>query len=687
MSDEAFARRFYSDRAELLRSAYRSTRSATSSPARSSTRSARSSYFLPPLELSDDELAALQTCLYLLEGQFAYAEPLRLALQNLALGRPGFARAGHRDRGAGRGPRSRLLARDAGPAGEARVRDLEAAHGAASTTGRSRATSRPSGASTRTRCCHDNGIWYLVGHDLDATAIRTFRVSRIRGDIKLRDAPRARFPAAGRFRGRRRTGRGRRGRSASSSARPASRSRGDTAWWVERAFGDRGRSRTASSSPTYSSCRSSRRWILRQDGRARAARAGGARRPRSHERSARVARARTRATPPATAEASRVRQRPTRSTARQARSRPSVSASCRRSSPTCSTAAATRRARRSRRASSSSASASREEALEEHLSLLNLVNFGGGCYAVYAELDGDTVHVEKELFGDAFRAAAAPDAARGAGDPARARVRRADDRRRRAHPARPRPAQARGDVRRSSSSRRRRSRQSAGTRSRSSATLSDGDRERRLVELEYLKEGEEHAVDARSSSRTRSSARCRTGTSTRGIARATASAASGSTGCATRELSTRRSSRARASSRAAPRRPPRPLLWYSPDDRALEGRARRPAAAPTGRRWRSRRSARRSGSSARSCSDRGEAVVLEPEDLRVAAAGRGSRGAPSLAARRGRRRAGERPRVLASTRRRRPRARAARRLAAGFRRDARVARSRRPSLRGTNRRS
>src|ERR671934_50977 len=44
-------------------------------------------------EMSDDELAALQTCLYLLEGQFAYAEPFRLALQNLALGRPGFVRA------------------------------------------------------------------------------------------------------------------------------------------------------------------------------------------------------------------------------------------------------------------------------------------------------------------------------------------------------------------------------------------------------------------------------------------------------------------------------------------------------------------------------------------------------------------------------------------------------------------
>ena len=43
------------------------------------------------------------------------------------------------------------------------------------------------------------------------------------------------------------------------------------------------------------------------------------------------------------------------------------------------------------------------EALEEHLALLNLVNFGGGCYAVYAELRGDTVHVDKELFGDTFR--------------------------------------------------------------------------------------------------------------------------------------------------------------------------------------------------------------------------------------------------------------------------------------------
>ena len=85
MSDEAFARRFYSDRAELvaLGVPLDSQRDEYTGEELYTLRSER--YFLPTLELEDDELAALQTCLYLLEGRFAYAEPLRLALQNLAL--------------------------------------------------------------------------------------------------------------------------------------------------------------------------------------------------------------------------------------------------------------------------------------------------------------------------------------------------------------------------------------------------------------------------------------------------------------------------------------------------------------------------------------------------------------------------------------------------------------------------
>jgi predicted DNA-binding transcriptional regulator YafY len=45
------------------------------------------------------------------------------------------------------------------------------------------------------------------------------------------------------------------------------------------------------------------------------------------------------------------------------------------------------------------------EELQETLSLLNLVNFGGGCYTVYAEVDEETgrVRVDKELYGDVFR--------------------------------------------------------------------------------------------------------------------------------------------------------------------------------------------------------------------------------------------------------------------------------------------
>ena len=128
MSDEAFARRFYSDRAELLALGVplQSQRDEFTGEELYTLRSEQ--YFLPQLELENDELAALQTALYLLEGKFAYAEPLRLALQNLALGRPGFAESPTATAGRVEVRRPRLLAGDAGPARQARGCDLEAAH-------------------------------------------------------------------------------------------------------------------------------------------------------------------------------------------------------------------------------------------------------------------------------------------------------------------------------------------------------------------------------------------------------------------------------------------------------------------------------------------------------------------------------------------------------------------------------
>ena len=99
MNDDAFARRFYADRAELeglgisLKvekppEGYFEAELYTLPP---------ENFYLPPIEFDDSELAALQTALSLLDGRFAYAEPLRLALQQLSWGRPSpLATAEHR---------------------------------------------------------------------------------------------------------------------------------------------------------------------------------------------------------------------------------------------------------------------------------------------------------------------------------------------------------------------------------------------------------------------------------------------------------------------------------------------------------------------------------------------------------------------------------------------------------------
>ena len=87
MGDEAFARRFFADRTELKGLGVPIGSNRDEFTGEELYNLNEEQYFLPPVDLSDDELAALQTSLHLLEGQFAYSEPLRLALQNLALGR------------------------------------------------------------------------------------------------------------------------------------------------------------------------------------------------------------------------------------------------------------------------------------------------------------------------------------------------------------------------------------------------------------------------------------------------------------------------------------------------------------------------------------------------------------------------------------------------------------------------
>src|SRR5450755_1151216 len=90
MNEDAFARRFYADRSELesLRIQLTVERPADGAAEQENYSLRPENFHLPAIAFSDKELAALQTALSLLDGEFAYAEPLRLALQQITWGRP-----------------------------------------------------------------------------------------------------------------------------------------------------------------------------------------------------------------------------------------------------------------------------------------------------------------------------------------------------------------------------------------------------------------------------------------------------------------------------------------------------------------------------------------------------------------------------------------------------------------------
>ncbi len=401
MSDEAFARRFYSDRSELvgLGVPLQSQRDEFTGEELYTLRSEQ--YFLPPLELSDDELAALQTSLFLLEGQFAYAEPLRLALQNLALGRPGPVEAP-----TATAVRVEVLDRDYSPETSGRLAKLDAAISKQRTVkfeywaiGRDEVSVR---AVNPYALFSDNGVWYVVGKDLDRDDMRTFRVSRIRGDITFatRRERDFRFPLdfdPSEYRG----------RPPWQVGEPLGEARIevglDTAWWVERSFSGRGRLEDGVFVTEYSDVGRLASWVLRQDGRARALEppelvaevAESLRRiAESHENPPPEP-----AAPLVTNGEAPIPERPTGPVPPE---RFAVLQAL--------LAHLLARCGEGKRAVIPATELTDGfqipyEELDDHLQLLNLVNFGGGCYAVYAALDGDQVRVEKELFGDAFRRA------------------------------------------------------------------------------------------------------------------------------------------------------------------------------------------------------------------------------------------------------------------------------------------
>jgi predicted DNA-binding transcriptional regulator YafY len=184
MNEDAFARRFYADRSELesLRIQLTVERPADGAAEQENYSLRPENFHLPPIAFTDKELAALQTALSLLDGEFAYAEPLRLALQQITWGRPSPLQAPEQ--------RSVALGITASAGGHdlsARLAKVETAIFRNKTIVFDYYTmERDEVGSRRVDPYHllfQGGQFYLLGHAHERKAIRVFRLSRIRGKV------------------------------------------------------------------------------------------------------------------------------------------------------------------------------------------------------------------------------------------------------------------------------------------------------------------------------------------------------------------------------------------------------------------------------------------------------------------------------------------------------------------------
>src|SRR2546423_930749 len=184
MNDDAFARRFYADRAELesLGIELKVDRPAEGYYEAENYSLPAQNFSLPAIECTDSELGALRTARSLLDGQFAYAEPLRLALQQLSWGRPSPLDAPEQ--------RSVALAVTAAAGGRElsqRLSKIETAIFRRKTIVFDYYTiGRDAQESRKVDPYHllfRGGQFYLVGFSHEREAVREFRLSRIRGKV------------------------------------------------------------------------------------------------------------------------------------------------------------------------------------------------------------------------------------------------------------------------------------------------------------------------------------------------------------------------------------------------------------------------------------------------------------------------------------------------------------------------
>jgi proteasome accessory factor C len=411
MTEQAFLRRFYADRAEIETMGLQlSVERPNDDPFQGDLYALPpENYYLPSIDFDDSELSALQTCLYLLEGQFAYAEPLRLALQHLTLGRPSPL-----DDHAVRTVSVNLLGSDYSAEVAGHLTKIESAISRRKTIrftyysiGRDEVSEREVDPYSLLFVA---GNWYVVGFSHEREDVRIFRLSRIRERITFKtraehdfttpenfDLSRYRDNAPWQLRGDEHT--------ATISLSP------QIAWWVRQLFGAYGTFRAdgdgALMTTNYGDRSELLNWVLGlgteaeivapDDLRDAAVDALDRVRERHESEPAPTSARKTvdpqeelkEEAPPAAAAAERVV--PAERFARLLALMTHLLAACG-ESPTALISLD----------ELGEALSLKRDVLEDDLSLLNLINFGGGCYALFTRIEDGQVHVQKEIYGDAF---------------------------------------------------------------------------------------------------------------------------------------------------------------------------------------------------------------------------------------------------------------------------------------------
>ena len=417
MNEDAFARRFYADRAELesLGIALKVDKPSEGFLESELYALPPENYYLPAIEFTDGELAALRTALALLDGQFAYAEPLRLALQQVSWGRKSPLQSGE-----GAPIEMAMTASAGGRELSQRLAKIETAISRRKTIQFSYYTmERDATADRKVDPYHlvfRSGQFYLIGYAHERDAVRVFRLSRIQGKVSYASKAEHDFNAPGSFDRRDYASRAdwQMG-SISGRARIFLRDRID--WLVERDYGDYGEIEPARNGDTkgakrgkgsvfetdFASSRQLVAWLLgwRQNASvleppelaAEAEERRGLLRSR-HQRDFETAK-------PVKSPAVEDAERRSRSNGKaETVIRPERFARL-----VTLAGMLIDSARNDRRLVTAEVCEELGISVKElagDIDVLNVVNFGGGTYVLYAEVNGDEIEVDPEAYGDSF---------------------------------------------------------------------------------------------------------------------------------------------------------------------------------------------------------------------------------------------------------------------------------------------